>query len=219
MNGILAHSSPGDYLDTILKEGKLKPSSITNIESNDYHGSNIFFTLIPEDINIKDKHLLNKKVVFYFKPALLETYGKKQFKSTIFDKEIMEEYRHDIYPTQKVWFTTGWNFGLFEEKLRKGMISINYNPELSLQENIKLFNKILHKVKPKYIFKLLSIFHFENEVVIQSNSIPLKKNLLTVYLDEKYYNLKVYRERYPNYTFVGNKKDLAKIVKDYYTKF
>jgi hypothetical protein len=123
MNGILAHSSHKEYLDIILDEGKLKPSSITNVESfNEYHGSNIFFTLIPEDINVKSKNLfINHSIVFYFKSDILETYGKKKFKPTKYDKEISEEYRFGtnpiVYPKQKVWFTTGWNFGLFKKTI------------------------------------------------------------------------------------------------------
>jgi hypothetical protein len=221
MKGILAHSSYEEYLDIILDEGKLKPISSTNVKSfNEYHGSNIFFTLIPEDINVKSKNFFaNHSIVFYFKSDILETYGKKKFKPTKYDKEV-EEYNNKnkyTYPKQKVWFNTGWNFGLFKKKNSDDLKSINYEPDLSLQDNIKLFSDILHEVKPKNIFKDLSSFNFHNELVIQSNSIPFKKNLLTIYLDEGYvHTLKFYRERYPEYTFVGNNKELAKIVKEYY---
>jgi hypothetical protein len=215
MKGVLIHCSSREYFDLILQDGRLKPSSVTNVESeNDYHGSNIFFTLVPEDV----KKFRTPSICFYFKPVLMEKYGKMNFRPSIFDKESMKyDKGRKVFPKQKAWFNNAWLYGSFYKEGDKEYKSINYNPEKSLQENIQIFRDVLSNSQGLFNYKKL--VSFSNELVIQSRSIPLKNNLLVIYLsgvrfpDEEVEKIS---KKYPDYRFTNKEKELKKIVKEYY---
>lgn len=215
MNGVLVHSTKGWLFETIMNDGRLKPSSVTDSKGNDYKGPNIFFELVPEDLSLKTRksHFTGGLVQFIMKPNFIEAYGKKDYKITSYDKEL-EKYGPMLYPDHKVWFSTDWLYGMFlndeEDK------SVNYDPTKSLQENIKLFHDALKTFKGKHYKKYFDI-NMRNEVVVQSKSIPLKNNVLVIFYrttdDEK---IKKLQEQYPDYIFTNKQSTLDKIVRDYY---
>jgi hypothetical protein len=215
MNGVLVHSTKPWYIETLLEEGRLKPSSVTkNEKGNDYLGSNIFFELVPEDISLKSKNSIfsGGSIQLIFKPDILEKYGKKKYRPTSYDKEL-EEFQE--LPKRKVWFSNEWVYGKFY-KPHDIYESVNYNPKVSLYENIKLFRDLIknssHK-KYKQYFDLTMM----NEVVIQSRSIPLKNNLLVIFIKSASNDkIEKYRKDYSEYIFTNNCKELDTIINNYY---
>jgi hypothetical protein len=215
MNGVLVHSTKPWYIQTLLEDGRLKSSSVTkNEEGNEYFGSNIFFELVPEDVSLKSKRsiFVGGSIQLIFKPTILESYGKKKYKPVPEDKQLK---KFQELPKQKVWFSNDWLHGKFYNGNEEYQ-SLNYNPDKSLYDNIKDFRDLL-KNSPYKKYKKYYDFNMNNEVVVQSRSIPLKNNLLVIFIraasDEK---IEKYRKDYPEYTFTNSRKDLDKIVKDYY---
>jgi hypothetical protein len=91
MQGFLLHSTNEENIDEVLDSGRLKPSSITGKDGNDYKGSNIFFQLVPEDINIRNKNVYfwGGPFKFFFKYYILEKYGSKRFRPTKYDRQFI----------------------------------------------------------------------------------------------------------------------------------
>jgi hypothetical protein len=231
MQGFLLHSTSEENLDDILQLGRLKPSSITDKIGNDYKGSNIFFQLVPEDIKIKSKNVnfYGGEIKLFFKYDILQKYGSKRFRLTKYDREYSKKYKATSIPKYKVWYNTNWCYGSFRDneeykklKFKKPIcLSYDYNPSLSVKENIKFFrNKKesqLEGFKRKYKVDRYDVAE-HNELVIQARSIPLKDNLLVIYgqfLTKE--EIEYYKFNFPEYTFTNDIKEAIKIVKRYYS--
>jgi len=230
MQGFLLHSTGEENLENILQSGRLKPSSITNKIGNDYKGSNIFFQLVPEDINVKSKNVYfwGGEFKLFFKYDILQKYGNKRFRPTKYDREYLQKYGSNKFPKYKVWYNTNWCYGSFQDYIalnkkqtKKGCFSYNYDPSLSVKENIKFFrNKKemeLGGLRRKYKVDRYNIAE-HNEVVVQTRSIPLKDNLLVIYnpfLTKD--GIEYYKFNFPEYRFVNDIKEAIKIVKRYYS--
>ena len=209
MYGILVHTTSYEYLENILKDKSLKPSSITNVESNnDYYGPNIFFQLITEEKELKSEKSIYGfgNVHFFLKPTIIEKYGKKKFIPTNYDIETMKyNSENKEFPMYKSWFNNAWLHGSFYKK-NKEYKSVNYNPKKSLQENIKIFYNESKDIPV-------------NELVIRSKSIPLKSNLLIIFIKDSNEVVDKYIKKYPMYNFTNNRNVLEKGLKSYFKHY
>jgi hypothetical protein len=166
MKGILVHSTTFPNLESILEDGALYDSSKTEPEfgdGEDYQeilDNKIFFQLVFETFTItgeyKDDEGFSNSCLLFFDTALMEEYGHKKYVKSEEQKARLERltekkrktYLQNEIQKTKVWFNPNWNHGGFHLKRKdRKEFSSNYNPELSLEDNIQNF----YDAKVRYI--------------------------------------------------------------------
>lgn len=163
MKGILVHGTTEKGFIQILHNRALYDSSkikelrnITKSEETVYRKNidqKIFFQLVFETMKITgnssyDKHI-QQPVILFFDSSMIEEYGNKYYSKTQKEKEKLDryillsnkiKYLENKIPKKKVWFNPEWRNGVFEKIDKdKSYFSENYDPKISLNDNIENF--------------------------------------------------------------------------------
>jgi hypothetical protein len=167
MKGILVHSTAKWNIESILSDGALYDSSKTEPhsgENDEFYkellDNKIFFQLVFESIDITGDYELNKglanKYILLFDILMMEEYGNKRYIKSEKDKLIIKHAKNKDFildnniPKTKTWFNVNWGHGGFHKlRPKKEEFSFNYNPNISLEENIQEF----YDAKLSYIQK------------------------------------------------------------------
>jgi hypothetical protein len=224
MKGLLVHKTFDKNILNILEKGKLysKKSLEKNLEKSQedllygWGGPSeidlLFFQLIFEDKPMYFKNISNQSSRYYipialiFNDKLIRDYGLK-----IFDDNI--HFFKNEYPNSKVWFNTEWNFGEFKANSNKHF-STDYSPELSLEDNVELFNfaQQISMMDKKNNYEKSK--YFQNELVILEKELDLSKYLLGIFIWNERLRLDM-KQKYPKYNIL-DVKELDSLIKDYF---
>jgi hypothetical protein len=166
MKGILVHSTTFPNLESILEDGALYDSSKTEGEfghDEDYTellDNKIFFQLVFETFDITGEHKedegFENSCILFFDTTLIEEYGHKKYVKSEEQKARLERltgkqretYLGNEIQKTKVWFNPNWWHGGFRLiSKEKEEHSFDYNPKLSLDDNIQNF----YDAKLRYI--------------------------------------------------------------------
>jgi hypothetical protein len=262
MKGILVHSTTLDKLESILEDGTLFDSSKTNPEFDegeeykDLLKNKIFFQLVPETIELtginKEEKGFGNDILLFFDIGMLEDYGKKKYTKSKEEKEILSKmkelkrikYETNQIPKQKVWFNSGWYHGGFHIK-SNFQYSVNYDKNISLEDNIKNFydakvSQIKYKIKElkeeydeykedEDLFSAKEEVYWEEELKPEWSKTFTYKNKNEVVFQAKEISLKKYllaiynyrkiynslEKEYPEYLFVKTPEELKEFWKIY----
>jgi hypothetical protein len=231
MEGLLFHTSRVNY-KKILESGYLKskyqviednPSLFKDDEEKLLYGDTgpydnplLFFQLMFEDKIVPMSKL--DSVTFFFDPLLMSDYGEKKLNAKKY-KLFKDETK---VPKTRVWFNPVWwsgSYTSYEDYISgtEGAFSVDYNPKITLEENIFLFNqaKKLHLQDDnlKYDTAYRESKH-KNEVVIFEKEIKIEDYLLGIYIDE-YDSYEKFKEKFPEYNIM-NKNETRKFIKDFF---
>lgn len=222
MNGLLIHHS-SKYID-VLESGYLKskyqivkdnPSLFEDEEDKFYYGYSgpydnplIFSQLVFEDKIIPMSGI--RSGTFFLDPLLIRDYGEQKL-----NKKDYKLFKDEKSPLNKAWFNTDWCSGSY--KLNEGCNTVGYDPKLTLEDNIFLFNqaKRLSMINQKLKYDTVNYtFKHKNEVVIFEKKIKLEDYLLGVYLEDIDMDSKL-KEKFPEYNIM-NKNESRRFIKEYF---
>lgn len=141
----LVHSTNKYNLKKILDDGEIKPSSQTNINRHDINLSNVFMSVLFDNVKV----LGIREALIFFPIEIMESYSVSHWSSN-------------------------WNYGDLFDESDEEEVSILYDVKESAKKNTEVWQEWFYKCHPQKMYKTYSrgTSAQTNEVVF-SDSIPM----------------------------------------------